>query len=462
MVKIAVAGASGFVGRALVRALVDESLGGEHEVLALGRRSLELPGATGRSVDVGDEDAVAAALDGVDVAYYLVHSLDSSDFRARDRRLAESFGRGAARAGVERIVYLGGLGDDPSSEHLLSRQEVGVALGAAGVPVVELRAAVILGSGSISFEMLRYLTERLPFMVCPRWVRTKIQPIALSDMVLHLVGALDVAPGIYEVGGADVTTYRAMIDAYAEASGLRRRLIVDVPLLTPRLSSYWVDFVTPVDQRVSHALIESLVTEVVVHDAARTEAAFGIAARPLADSIREALDEQARLVEADLLGRESGLLDGVYIERVEIPVGPSDADAIDRDLGRVGGSVRWYGLVAGWRVRMAIGRLFGERWPLRRSPHVAAGELVDWWVVAAREPRSLVLRANWWFPGEGWLGWEVRDDRLVQVGALRPKGIPGFLYWKLLQPVHRKVFEGQARHRLTRARRALDGGEQPS
>ncbi|HEU5300827.1 MAG TPA: DUF2867 domain-containing protein [Acidimicrobiia bacterium] len=456
--KIAVAGASGFVGRALVRALVDESLEVEHEVLALGRRSPELSGATGRSVDVGDEDAVAATLDGVDVAYYLVHSLDSSDFRVRDRRLAESFGRGAARAGVERIVYLGGLGDDPSSEHLLSRQEVGVALGGAGVPVVELRAAVILGSGSISFEMLRYLTERLPFMVCPRWVRTKIQPISLRDMVLHLVRASAVEPGIYEVGGADVTTYRAMIDAYAEARGLRRRLIVDVPLLTPRLSSYWVDFVTPVDQQVSHALIESLVTEVVVHDAARTEAAFGIPARPLVDAIRDALEDQAPDVEADLLQRESGLLDGVYTERVEIPVDRSDADAIDRDLGRIGGSLRWYGLVAGWRVRIALGRLFGERWPLGRADQLESGARVDWWVVALRRPRALVLRALGWFPGEGWLGWEVRDDLLVQVGALRPKGVPGFLYWKLLQPVHRRVFEAQARHRVARVRR-LDDGE---
>ncbi len=447
-VKLAVAGASGFVGRGLVGALVDE-----HDVLALGRRSPELPGATGHSVDVGDEDAVATVLAGVDAVYYLVHSLDAGDFRKRDRLLAESFGRGAARAGVSRIVYLGGLGDDPSSEHLLSRQEVGVALGAAGVPVVELRAAVILGAGSISFEMLRYLTERLPFMVCPRWVRTRIQPIALGDMVRHLVGALDVEAGVYEVGGADVTTYREMIDAYAEARGLRRRLIVDVPLLTPRLSSYWVDFVTPVDQQVSHALIESLVTEVVVRDAARTEAAFGIPARPLVDAIRAALDEQAPEVEATLLARGSGLLDGVYTERVEIPIEPSDAEVIDRDLERVGGDLRWYGLVAGWRVRMALGRLAGERWPLRRPRRLEAGCEVDWWVVALRRRHALVLRALHWFVGEGWLGWEVHDDRLVQVGALRPKGVPGFLYWRLLQPVHRRVFEAQARHRLTRARR---------
>jgi uncharacterized protein YbjT (DUF2867 family) len=148
----------------------------------------------------------------------------------------------------------------------VSRQEVGTALASGDVPVVELRAAVVLGAGSISFEMLRYLTERLPFMVCPRWVRTAIQPIASADMIRYLIGAIDVEPGVYEVGGADVTSYREMIAAYATARGLRRRRIVDVPYLTPRLSSYWLDLVTPVDRRVSHALIESLVTEVVVED----------------------------------------------------------------------------------------------------------------------------------------------------------------------------------------------------
>src|SRR4051794_41125653 len=163
-----------------------------------------------------------------------------ASFRERDFELASTFGKAAARAGVGRLVYLGGLGDDPTSEHLASRQEVGAALGAAGVPVVELRAAVVLGSGSISFEMLRYLTERLPAMVCPRWVRTSIQPIAERDLLDVLERGLDVEPGVYDIGGRDVTTYRDMIAAYARVRGLHMRHIVDIPLLTPRLSSYWV------------------------------------------------------------------------------------------------------------------------------------------------------------------------------------------------------------------------------
>lgn len=446
--KIGVAGATGFVGRALVAALV-----GEHDVRAFARRAPDLPGATGVALDVGDEDAATAALQGCDAAYYLVHSLDSNDFRTRDLRLAESFGRAAASAGIGRIIYVGGLGHDPSSDHLASRQEVGVALGAVGVPVVELRAAVVLGSGSISFEMLRYLTERLPFMVCPRWVRTAIQPVALCDMVEYLIASLTVAPDVYEIGGTETTTYREMIDAYADARGLRRRLIVDIPYLTPRLSSYWVDFVTPVDQRVSHALIESLVTEVVVTDPDRTAGAFAIRPLGLEAAIRRALDDQAAALQPALLDRPSGLDEGVYTERVSVDVEPADRAALDADLDQVGGDLDWYGLPAGWRVRMWVGRLVGERWRTRRPNAVVDGAQVDWWTILRRAPGELVLRGEDWFPGDGWLGWRLDEDRLVQVGALRPKGVPGFLYWKLLQPVHRWVFAAQARHRVTRARR---------
>ena len=447
--KIAVAGATGFVGRALVGALAPD-----HRVLAFARRKPDVSAAEGRALDVGDEAAATEALAGCAAAYYLVHSLDAGEFRDRDRRLAATFGRAAAAAGVERIVYVGGLGHDPASEHLASRQEVGVALGEAGVPVIELRAAVILGAGSISFEMLRYLTERLPFMVCPRWVRTAIQPIALSDMIGCLVASLTAEPGIYELGGADVTTYRAMIAAYARARGLRRRWIVDVPYLTPRLSSYWVDFVTPVNSTVSHALIESLGTEVVVRDTTRTAAALGVEPLGVDAAIRAALDQQAETVEADLLDRTSGLAHGVYSERVSVAIHPGEEPEIDADLDRVGGTLDWYGLVASWRVRIALGRLVGERWRLRRPDRVDAGVPVDWWVVVRRTAGELVLRGVGWFPGEGWLGWRVETGELVQVGALRPKGVPGFLYWKVLQPIHRKVFAAQARHRVTRVRAA--------
>ena len=451
--RVAVVGASGFVGRKLTSALVEA----HYDVVAVSRRAPDLAGATGLAVDVADEAAVKTALDSCEVAFYLVHSLSDQDFRARDRQLAESFGQAAAAAGLRRIVYLGGLGQDPESEHLASRQEVGTALAGAGVPVVELRAAVVLGAGSISFEMLRYLTERLPFMVCPRWVRTAIQPIALADMTRYLIGAIDVAPGVYEVGGADVTSYREMIAAYAAARGLRRRIIVDVPYLTPRLSSYWLDLVTPVDRRVSHALIESLVTEVVVEDQVRTDAAFNIKPMGLRAALAAALDDQARELDHDVLSRDGGLRDGVYTVRVTVPVSGTAATRLDADLDRIGGSYNWYGLAFAWKVRALLGRVTGERWKLAAPTEVVEGAAVDWWQVARREPRILILRATRWFPGEAWLGYQCADDELLQVGSLRPKGIPGFVYWKMLQLVHRQVFRTLARHRVARSATQEDG-----
>jgi uncharacterized protein YbjT (DUF2867 family) len=444
--RIAVAGATGFIGRALVPALLQAG----HEAVALARHPSPVAGATSHKVDIADADALRVALSGCGAAYYLVHSLERGDFRSRDRQLAQTFGEAAASASVRRIVFVGGLGEQPESEHLISRQETGRALGLAGVPVVELRAAVVLGTGSISFEMLRYLTERLPVMVCPRWVRTRIQPVALQDMLGYLLESLGVAPAIYEIGGAEVTTYRDMISTFASARGLRKRRIVDVPYLTPRLSSYWVDLVTPVERHVSHSLIDSLVTEVVVRDAARTEAAFSVRPIGVYEAISRALDDQAIEVELGLLDRNSGLADGVYSEQVSLATSPGEADAIDADLERIGGSYEWYGLPLAWRVRRAIGFIVGERWGLRRPSSIRAGERVDWWTIARRRQRELVLRGVGWLAGDAWLGWRCDERSLVQVGALRPKGVPGLLYWKLLQPIHRRVFVALARHRRER------------
>jgi hypothetical protein len=282
-------------------------------------------------------------------------------------------------------------------------------------------------------------------MVCPRWVRTRIQPIAEADLLDALVAAPEAAPGVHEVGGPEVTTYRDLIATYAAVRGLRRRVIVDVPLLTPHLSSYWVDLVTPVSTSVSHALIESLTTEVVVRRP--VEPPIPAAASGPADAIRQALDAQDADVARRLFDLPTGLQDGVYVNRVEVPV--ADADAVARDLGAVGGSIAWYGVVAGWRLRLLAGRLLGERLatsrPAGSSLHVGAE--VDWWTVAGHDDRMLVLRSRGWFPGDGWIGWRMDGDRLVQVGAFRPRGVPGFLYWKLLVPVHRVVFRRMADHR---------------
>jgi uncharacterized protein YbjT (DUF2867 family) len=452
METCAVAGASGYVGSRLVGRLVASG----RTVVALGRRPDSLPAiAIRRPVDVADTAALTDALAGVDVAYYLVHSMAGGEgFSQRDRILAESFAKAAAEAGVRRIVYLGGLGHGEMSEHLRSRQEVGEALRSAGGEVVELRAAVVIGAGSISFEMLRYLTERLPVMVCPRWITTKVQPIAESDLLDYLEQAPDVAAGIYEIGGPDASTYRDMIATYAAVRGLRRRLILDVPVLTPGLSAHWVDLVTPVDRRVSHSLIESLATEVVVNAPEPAAGAFAITPLTVEEAIRAALAEQAARIPPELMTFEPGLRDGVYSMHSHAVLTATDTRGAKRDLGLCGGDLAWYGLPWAWKLRMLFGRLFGEHLSLGRPAAVEAGAKVDWWRVEKKTDDTLVLGTTEWFCGEAWLGYRVTEaptPRLEQVGALRPKGLLGLVYWRALWPIHLIVFRVMSRRQARRA-----------
>ena len=446
---IAIAGASGFVGRALTVKLCANN----HDVVAL-HRSAKGPVASEWTVvvDLRDEMATVRALKNVDAAYYLVHSMASGDeFRDLDLQLATTFGRAASRAGVGRIIYVGALGDAPSSAHLSSRHEVGVALRSSGVDVVELRAAVVFGAGSISFEMLRYLTERLPAMVCPRWVRTRIQPIALCDLLSYLEQSLHVAPGVYEIGGADVTTYRDMISAYARVRGLRRRFILDIPWLTPHLSSYWVDLVTPVDRSVSHALIESLVTEVIVVHGERTQQAFSVVPMSVEGALVTALDEQDEEVARSLFQRSQGQRDGVYTIAVSVAIPTGLDDAVRRDVRTIGGTLRWYGAAPGWALRLILGRLVGEKLRPQRPEALVTGVLVDWWRIAHVDENQFVLRSDGWFPGDAWLGYRINEGSLQQVAAFRPRGISGLMYWKMLGPTHRMVFSQMVRHRVRRA-----------
>jgi uncharacterized protein YbjT (DUF2867 family) len=457
---VAIAGASGFVGRALTAHLLEQG----HNVIALGRSASSLSTeARTIDVDVGDEVAITGALAGAEVAYYLVHSMAAGgEFRSADLRLATTFGQAAAAAGLSRIVYVGALGDAPDSVHLASRQEVGSALGAGGITVVELRAAMVFGSGSISFEMLRYLTERLPAMVCPRWVRTRIQPIALTDLLEYLEQSLNVDGGIYEVGGSEVTTYRELISEYAHVRGLRPRRILDIPWLTPHLSSYWVDLVTPVDRSVSHALIESLVTEVVVINTEPTRRAFSVTPMGVRFALTTALNDQADEVTSSLFARRNDLVDGVYSVVVDLEIPSGLREAVAGDLEEIGGTLGWYGAAVGWAGRLLLGRLVGERLRRRKPEFLEPGALVDWWRIARTESGELVLRGVGWFSGDAWLGFRVKEGSLRQVAAFRPRGIPGFLYWKLLWPVHGLAFDRMARHRVRRAirsARAVENGD---
>ncbi|MGI8522680.1 MAG: NAD(P)H-binding protein [Nocardioides sp.] len=286
MTRLLVAGATGFIGRRLVPALVEAG----HDVRAMTRNPKTYDGP-GQAVggDVADPSSLAGPLDGVEVAYYLVHSLDSDDFERRDAEAARNFARAAARAGVRRIVYLGGLGssDGELSAHLRSRREVETLLGGSGVPVTVLRAAIIVGHGGISWEITRQLVKNLPAMVVPRWAGTRTQPIALDDVIGYLTGVLeqDETTGeVYEIGGPEVLTYAEMMQRAAKVLVDRRVVMVQAPVLTPRLSSYWLALVTDVDVTTGRNLIDSMGTEVVVSD----------------DRIR-------RLIERDLVGYDDAV-----------------------------------------------------------------------------------------------------------------------------------------------------------
>jgi len=428
---------------------------------------IALPGTEIVAGDAADASAVERALQGIDAAYYLIHSMGAgADFAARDREAARIFGEAARRAGVRRIVYLGGLGEPRSglSAHLASRQETGDVLRASGVPVVELRASIIIGSGSLSFEMVRALVERLPVMICPRWVDVPTQPIAIEDVVAYLVAALDLPPGadrIYELGGPDRVTYGDLMREYARQRGLRR-FLVPVPLLTPRLSSLWLGLVTPVYARVGRKLVDSLRNPTVVRDPAAL-ARFPVRPRGVAEAVARALVNEDRdfartrwsdaVSSAGLRERYGGELRGTrFVDTRAVRVAASPPAAFSPVL-RIGGRRGWYYGNVLWRLRglldLAAGGV-GLRRGRRDPDRLRHGDPVDFWRVEAVEAdRLLRLRAEMKLPGRAWLQFEVTPvadgSEIRQTAIFDAAGLAGLLYWYALYPAHRFVFAGMLR-----------------
>lgn len=430
--------------------------------------------------DVTDPTALRAALDGVDVAYYLVHSIGAQGFEDADRRAATTFAGQARAAGVRRIVYLGGLapaGEDLSA-HLRSRSEVGRILLDSGVPTAVLRAAVVLGSGSASFEMLRHLTERLPFMVVPRWVDTRIQPIAIRDVLRYLVGAAELPADVnrsFDIGGADVLTYAAMMHRYAAVAGLPRRLMLRVPVLSPGLSSLWVGLVTPVPGNLARPLVESLRNTVVCreHDIARYVPdpprgliGFDEAVRLALARIRDA-DVATHWSSASVAGAPSDPMPTdpdwaqgtLYVDertrRVDAP-----RDVLWGVIEGIGGTTGWYSWPWAWQVRGLIDRLSGGPGLRRgrRSPAtLRLGDALDFWRVEdIVEGRLLRLRAEMKLPGRAWLDLGVERDgaeqtRFHQRAVFAPRGLWGRAYWWAVYPFHGIVFGGMQRNIARRA-----------
>ena len=422
-------------------------------------------GSDGRRARPG---SLGGAFRNVDAAYYLVHSIGSqSDWQTRDRTAAENFRDAAADAGVDQIIYLGGLGDDAGgalSSHLASRHEVGQVLAAGPVPLTELRAAVVIGSGSASFEMLRHLVEVLPVMTTPRWVETRVQPIAVSDVLVYLTGVLgndDAYGRVFETGGADVVTYHEMMDMYAQVAGLRKRVIVPVPVLSPRLSALWVGLVTPIPAELARPLIDSLVNEVVVHDHAidgvvphhpiGCREAIELALRRVGD-----VDVSTRWTDAELCGRTPAdpmpadpdwagatiLTDRQAVHTVATP------EALFREVCALGGERgwlvgNWLWTLRGWMDRLVGG--VGMRRGRRHPTDLRVGDVVDFWRVEALEPsRLLRLRAEMRLPGDAWLEWSITPEPegvlFVQRALFHPRGLFGRAYWYAVAPFHRFIF----------------------
>jgi uncharacterized protein YbjT (DUF2867 family) len=463
---ILVTGATGYIGGRLVPRLLTAG----HRVRCLARNPERLagrhwPGAELVKGDVADAASLEAALQGVTQAYYLVHAMaeDSPDFRGRDLRQALTFAAACTKAGVRRIIYLGGLGDPTRhrSDHLASRQEVGTALGSAGVPVLEFRAAVIVGSGSASFEMLRHLTERLPIMITPRWVNTRCQPIGVRDVLAYLTEALehpDVA-GIFEIGGQDVLDYRAMMLGYAEARGLRRLIIpMNVPL--PVLSVLWVDLVTPIPLPLAGPLVEGMGTEVVVQDPHALEV-FRVQPMPYREALALALQRLdqdavettwATSLAGEPEGRALGSYEGMLLERHHRHV-KAPPQAVYRAFCALGGENGWPAGNWLWQMRglmdRAVGGL-GMRLGRRHPRELRVGDPVDFWRVEALEPdRLLRLRSEMRLDGHAWLQFTVLPEgsgsRLEQTAFFEPHGLLGLLYWYSVLPFHLFVFPGMIR-----------------
>jgi len=459
---ILLAGATGFVGKRLLRGL--QAAG--RPVRCLARRPAALEGLVGSTTevvpgDVLDAGSLESAMRGVRTAIYLVHSMDRErDFVTIDRDAARGFGGAAARAGVRRIVYLGGLGDDGPglSPHLKSRHEVGHLLRESGVEVIELRASIVLGCGSVSFEMIRALVERLPVMITPRWVDTPSQPIGIEDLVRCLVAAIDLEPGpsrTIEIGGTDRMSYGQIMREYSRQRGLRR-MMISVPVLTPRLSSLWLGFVTPFYARVGRTLVDSLRNPTVVRDGSGLEA---LRVRPVGvcEAIAATLGEEDRNFQSS---RWSALADH---ERAHAPDRYlADARALDvavpaarafEAIERIGGENGWYYADWLWRLRGAVDRAVGGV-GLRRvrsdRRRLRVRDRVDFWRIEELEPgRRVRFAAEMKVPGRAWLEFEViggpAASRIHQTAVFEPRGLGGLAYWYALTPAHALVFRGMLR-----------------
>ena len=466
---VLVTGATGYIGGRLVPRLLDAGFSVRCLVRDPGKLQsrpwIDHPNLVVMKGDASQGESLRTAVSGCSAAFYMIHSMivAGKAYRQRDRELACLFAETAREVALPRIIYLGGLGEtgDGLSKHLASRREVESSLASTGVPVTVLRAAMIIGSGSASFEILRYLVERLPVMVTPKWVSTESQPIAIENVLHYLVHCLDTPATLgrtLDIGGADIQTYREIMQEMASALGLRRRFIVPVPVLTPRLSSLWIHLVTPLSKHIARPLAEGLKNPVVC----RNNEAHELMPQRLL-GIREAIDKALvarRMDDVETMWSDAGPMPGdpdwaggqVFVDRREIEIEASPA-TVFRALCKIGGGHGYYAADWLWRIRGGMDRLVGGpglRRDRRSSEAVAYGDALDFWRVTRVETdRRLELRAEMKLPGEAQLCFHVEPVEgqanrccLVQTARFKPRGLFGLVYWYSVLPLHKIVFSG--------------------
>jgi uncharacterized protein YbjT (DUF2867 family) len=475
--KVLVTGATGYIGGRLIRELLSH----HYSVRVLVRNKEKLRDYPWRDQveviegDALDLKALQLALKDVELAYYLLHALmTEKNFEDQESNLAKAFGSIAKESGVKRIIYLGGMTspDDALSPHMASRVQTGEILRSSGVPVIELRAGVVIGSGSASFEMLRHLTERLPVMVTPKWLKNRIQPIAIRDVLRYLVGSATIDPKItrdFDIGGPDVFTYMEMMQQYAEAAGLRRRIIIPLPVLTPKLASGWVGLVTPVPVTLAKRLVASLKHEVVarnddirkfVPDAPGGRTSFKQAVELALTRVKD-LEVETRWSNATTPGTHSEPLPtdpdwaggSLYVDTRRYTSTDSQEDVWKR-IEAIGGDNGYSTATWAWELRGLMDRFIGGVGLRRgrRDPNtLMEGEALDFWRVEKIDrPRLLRLRAEMKLPGLAWLEFqtEVLPDGktlLTQQAYYHPRGLFGILYWAAVFPMHGIVFPSMAK-----------------